>query len=145
LIKPNEFFPDGEARLWCDYSDEDEEDCIIEALAEKLARPRDADGKMTLSFTPNYGGVSAIRRFSVRPRCKADVVFGTKALKEGLKTNLKEREGNLAPEMLHTEGTPPMTILNTYSLNFSLLLDSKSSGWEPRSTPRSSRAITTTH
>lgn len=82
LVKNSDNYPDGEAPLLCYFADEEEEHYIREIINERLALPKDSDGKVNITFYPNGGGKTIMIKCGVRPDGLADLVFATKVFEE---------------------------------------------------------------
>jgi len=81
-----EVYYGGKAAIACSYSDDDNENYILEPISNRLKLQPGADGKVTLTFCWQDGGPSEVRKFNVRPLgepgVKTDIRLGMKPLEE---------------------------------------------------------------
>lgn len=72
----------GKGAIACSYSEDDNDNYMLEGICKRLRLEREADGKVTLSFCWRPGGPSEERRFTVRPlgdpEVKTDLRLGMK-------------------------------------------------------------------
>ena len=102
------------AAIACSYSDDDNENYILEPICNRLKLQPGADGKVTLTFCWQDEGPSEVRRFTVRPlgvpEVKTDIRFGMKPLVERTesKTDIDEEDD----EEVRDIGAPHTRLLN---------------------------------
>jgi hypothetical protein len=72
----------GIGAVSCSYSEDDNDNYMLEGICKRLKLEREADGKVTLNFCWRLGGPSEERRFTVRPlgdpEVEADLRLGMK-------------------------------------------------------------------
>jgi hypothetical protein len=88
----------GKQPLCCHYSDETDEDYILETVRERLNLAKsDKDGKVTVFWKPQGGGKTSKTRCAVWPdeEGKADIVFTTKVTEKTESESKQEQLGTL--------------------------------------------------
>lgn len=106
----------GKAVIACSYSDDDNENYILQPICNRLKLLPGADGKVTLTFCWQDEGPSEVRRFTVRPlgepEVKTDIRSGMKPLVEPTESNTKTDVDEEDDEEVRDIGTPPTWLLN---------------------------------
>jgi hypothetical protein len=77
VVEPDADHPDGMVFLTGCFSDDADEDYIIQTIYERLKIPKGKDGKVSITYTPHKGGNICRSTFAVREDVdgQADIVF----------------------------------------------------------------------
>jgi hypothetical protein len=106
----------GKAVIACSYSDDDDENYILEPICNRFKLQWGADRKVTLTFCWQDGGPSEVRTFNVRPLgepgLETDIRLGMKPLEERTESATQKDVGEGDDEEVQDIGTPPTWLLN---------------------------------
>lgn len=84
----------GKGAIACSYSDDDNENYMLEPISNRLKLQPGEDGKVTLSFCWQDDGPSEVRRFTVcplgEPGVKTDIRLGMKPLDKPTESSTKK-------------------------------------------------------